>query len=846
MVACLVAVLAWLLGVAWQIQEPALWPVWVYVSGLMLSLLLGLLWWGLTRRAKPGVPAWCRWVAGLLSVALLAWASTGWRASARMAERLPDSWRGQDIQVVVQVTGLPRAVPGGVLFDARALSWPSPGPDLPELLSLRMNTADSGLFRAGQRWQMAVRLHAPDGQANPGGFDATLPLFERGVRAVGTVRDRVALPRKLSDRAERPWQGVIDRMRQDIRDDIMARVADKRAAGVLAGLSVGDQSAIDRADWEIFRRTGVAHLVSISGAHIAMLGWLAAQVIRRVWARWPAAVHRLAAPDVAMWGAVCTSALYALLAGWGVPAQRTVWMMLAFSLLRGGGRRWPWPLVWLASALAVTVLDPWALWQPGFWLSYVAVGVLMSSGLSEHGALQATDVGDVPAGDPGWLRRAGGLAQQSGREMVRTQWLVTLALTPLAVVCFQQVSIVSFGANVGAIPLFTLVITPLSLLGAVWPPFWDLGAWLIQYAMARLAEMSAWPWAVVQAPALPFWVSAGAVIAGFAMAIPAQWAWRLAALPFFLFLLYLPEPLRLIPAPRPGQFQVLAADVGQGTAVLVRTAHHQLLFDAGPRIGDQSDAGERIILPLLRAMGIRQLDTLMISHEDTDHVGGAASLVSALPIAQLLSSLDEVHPLRQQASTTGEPLSHQTCLAGQHWEWDGVAFTVLHPTEADYEKRQALAPNALSCVLRVSLPGAEGASVLIAGDVEAAQEAALVSRHPASGEARSTLQSEVLISPHHGSKTSSTAGFLQAVQPRQVVIQVGRRNAYGHPSPSVLARYQAQGLNWQATPDCGAYLWSSDDVRPRESASGPQLGTCWRATNRHYWDPPQVQGTTPR
>lgn len=842
MAAWLMGALAWLMGLAWQLREPVLWPVRVYVCACLLACGLLCIW--LCRRRRG---AWS-WVLGLSAVVLLAWSSTGWRASWQMAQRLPASWTGRDVPVIVQVEGLPQAVPGGALFEGRVLDWPVDRADegggqappccWPQRLSLRMNTPDGTLPQAGQRWHLAVRLHAPDGLLNPAGFDATLPMFERGIRAVAQVRDRGQAPEKLSDAPERRWQGAIDRLRQRIRTDIMARIPDKRAAGVLAGLSVGDQSAIDREDWAIFRRTGIAHLVSISGAHIAMLGWLAAQLIRRLWARWTAAVHLMAAPDAARWAAVLISALYALLAGWGVPAQRTVWMMLAMAILHSSGRRWPWPLVWLGSAVVVTALDPWALLQPGFWLSYVAVGVLMSSGLSAQGAMRAADAPEHTGALRNLTQRARLAVQQSSWEMMRTQWLVTLALTPLAVVCFQQVSIVSFGANMGAIPLFTLVITPLALLGAVWPPCWDAAAWLIQYAMGRLNDMSALSWAVVQAPALPWWLAAGAVSAGFAMAMPARWSWRMAAVPFFVPLLYLPEPMRLIEAPHPGQFQVLAADIGQGTAVLVRTAKHQLLFDTGPRIGAQSDAGERVLLPLLRAMGVRQLDTLLISHQDADHVGGAASIVKEVPVLQLLSSLDEAHPLRLQAGVDGQRLPHTACLAGQHWTWDGVAFTVLHPTAEDYARRAKVAPNALSCVLRVSRPGQASASALIVGDIEANQEASILARQSADATEASVLRSTVLIAPHHGSKTSSTKAFLQAVQPEQIVIQVGRRNRYGHPSPSVLDRYQAMALNWRATPDCGAYLWNSGEPRQDQSATTavPHRGSCWRTAHPRYWD----------
>ncbi|MDO9234934.1 MAG: DNA internalization-related competence protein ComEC/Rec2 [Aquabacterium sp.] len=829
--AWLLTCLAWLIGIAWQLQEAALWPWPVYVAGLMLSLGLGLTW----RRYQSG-----RWLRlglrsalGLMAVALLAWGSTGWRASSQMAQQLPSDWLGRDVPVVVQIEGLPKAVSGGAYFDARVVSWPqaSGADSLPQHISLRMNTPAGVLPMAGQQWRLFVRLHPPDGHANPAGFDVTLPMFERGIRAIGQVRDRGTPPEKLSDQPAYPWQGAIDRLRGRIRSAILARVTDKQAAGVLAGLSVGDQSAIDQADWDVFRRTGVAHLVSISGSHIAMVGWLFAVLIRAVWARFPVLTHRFTAADAARWASVVLSGLYAMLAGWGVPAQRTVLMMLVMTLLTTGGRRWPQPLVWLISAVVVTAWDPWALRQAGFWLSYVAVAVLMSSGQTVRAQARRPPTGDT-IDTPWWgaVRDMGVRVVASTRhvvwDVVRTQGLVTIALTPLAAVCFQQMSVVSFLANMVAIPLFTIGITPLSLLGIVWSPGWDAGAWLIQQAMQVLSDMSAWSWAVVTSPALPGWAAVAVVVAGFSMTIPAHWTWRMAVLPLFMPLIYQPQSLRLIPAPHPGEFAVVAVDIGQGTGVLVRTAHHQLLFDSGPRIGTQSDAGQRILLPLLQAMGVPRLDTLMISHQDTDHVGGAAAIVRALPIGQLLTSLDEAHPLRHQPGVSGRPSKHEACVAGQHWVWDGVDFVVLHPTAEDYARRSTLPPNALSCVLRVSRPGAVVASVLLTGDIESAQEAAILSRQSEAEPAEAHLRSTVLMVPHHGSKTSSTAAFLQAVAPTQSVIQVGVRNPYRHPSPTVLARYDAMGLNTVATPLCGAYLWRSSDM----------VGSCWRGTHKHYWD----------
>lgn len=853
---------AWLLGVFWQTGAGALPPVWVLAWGV--GVAGGTLFALIKVRCRPWIN-FAQWRRGLrwawlamsaLAVLTMAWSSTAWRATSRMREAIPDAWAGRPVPAIVQVEGLPQAVPGGALLDARVINWLPPqglnadamARDWPRHLSLRMAVQDGALPVAGEQWQVMVKLHAPDGQSNPGGFDGTLAYFERGVRAVGNVQAKGQGARRISEQAEWPWQGVMDRCRQRIRAAIFAHVPDRRAAGILAGLSVGDQSAIEQDDWGLFRQAGITHLISISGAHIAMFGWMAALLVRRLWSWWPRGMHWWPAPDVAMWAAVCASGMYAVLAGWGVPAQRTVWMMAMVCGLRSGGRRWPWPLVWMISAVGLTALDPWAVRQAGFWLSYVAVGVLLSAGMAAAKPRAEAQPGEAtPA--PSMSERVRGWAAKAWADLcqlVRIQCLITVALMPLSLVVFQQASISSLLVNLVAIPVFTICITPMALLGTLWAPCWDAGVWVIHGLMGLVASLvHAWP-AMAASPALPWWVALCGVVAGATLAVPMHWRWRLGLLPFALPLAYLPQSWHLLPAPRPGTFGLIAADVGQGTAVLVRTARHALLFDAGPRIGEQLNAGDRTLLPLFRVMGVSALDTLMISHQDTDHVGGAAAIIGQMPVAQLVSSLDEDHALRHQPGMDGKTVPHVACQAGQQWQWDGVRFEVLHPWPDDYASRTEREPNAMSCVLKVSVAGPNGASALLTGDIEAEQEAALVAHDP------QALRSTVLIAAHHGSRTSSTAGFLQAVQPRQVVIQVGRRNRYGHPSPPVLARYEAMQLNWVATPACGAFVWSTGeseiDASPPDAAqpgATPQLGQCWRPGHHRYWDRPSPTQARP-
>lgn len=850
--------LGWLAGVAWQLLSPRLapqgWLLAAVVAAMGGALVMAWLAGPVSRLGRGRARGWGRlgvvlWLP--LVAALGAWGSTGWRVQQLLVQRWPAQLLGQDVSVRVRLEGLPQALRDASgrrwRLDAVVADWGTvraePGTALPQRLTLYAEWPRPDPPRAGQGWQMRVRLHPPDGLANPGLSAGTLATFGRGVRAVGQLRPGADSLRALADEGALGWRDRIDRWRQATREAIAQRVPQAREAGVLAGLSVGDQAAIAPDDWEVLRRTGTAHLVAISGAHVAMLGGLLAAVAARLWARSPGLCRRLPAPTAARWVAVGGAAVYALLSGGGVPAQRTVWTLAIMGGLRTLGRAWPWPLVCLLSAVAVTLPDPLALVQPGFWLSFVAVAVLMAGGqaTAETGMAAQVPPGHArkqPAAEGaasrataqvrGW-RRGWAPLKAEAAALWRTQRLVSLALMPLSLVCFQQVSLVGMVANLLAVPVFGGLITPLALAGVVWPGAWDLAATCTGWMFGVLQWLAAWPVAVWAAPSPPLWVAVAAVLASLVLVAPGPWRWRSLALPFLWPLLSLPEPWRVLPQPALGQFAAIALDVGQGTAVLVRTAHHQLLFDTGARLPSGGDMGSRVVLPVLQALGVRRLDALVVSHQDNDHVGGAWSVMQGVPVAELRTALPPGHPLLGWRSPSGQAPPHRPCVAGQSWRWDGVRFEVLHPTQEGLDRWRVLPPNAVSCVLRVQADGAPGRSLLLAGDIGAAQERDLLARR-ASEEA---LRSTVLVVPHHGSLTSSTPGFLAAVQPEVAVIQAGRRNRYGHPAAEVLARYRTLGAQVASTPACGAFLWRSD-----EEDRGGRLaaGQCWRALHPRLWE----------
>ena len=371
-----------------------------------------------------------------------------------------------------------------------------------------------------------------------------------------------------------------------------------------------------------------------------------------------------------------------------------------------------------------------------------------------------------------------------------------------------RLSVVGLLANAVAIPWVTLWVTPLCLLGAFVPVAWDVAAGSLQALVAGLNILAAWPGAVWSTPAPAAWATAAATLGSLLLAMRLPGVLRAMGLP-----LMAPALLWSVPGPAPGEVEVWFPDIGQGHAVLVRTAQHALLFDAGPRYSRETDAGQRVLLPLLRAWGLR-LDALVLSHSDSDHIGGAPAVLQMNPATPWWGSLPPSHPLHQWRRG-------QACLAGLGWDWDGVRFEFLHPLDASPSERAK--PNTLSCVLKVQ---AQGGSVLLTGDIEAAQEKALIASEPAPDDGASRLRADVLLVPHHGSNTSSTAEFLAAVSPRWAWVQAGYRNRYGHPTAAVMARYQAQGVTVLESVRCGAGRWRS---------AQPDEVHCERWAHARYW-----------
>ncbi len=809
-------VLAFALGVL-ALQQVAVLPAPTF---LVAAAAVGTVLW---------LAAWRRWsFLSIVGAALLGLAWAGGFAHWRLADALPTAWEGRDVEVTGIVTRMPQRFERGVRFTFEIEQAAAP---LPQRIVLSWYrhidvTADDEtgeevaapgalpVPRVGERWRFVVRLKRPHGNVNPHGFDYEGWLFERGIRATGYVRKAAETARL--DTHVGGWWVSIERLREATRARILRALSDHEYAGVLTALAVGDQQAIAPPLWRLFAATGITHLMSISGLHVTMIGALAAWLIAALWRRstrlpllWPT---QKAAALAGFAGAF----LYALLAGFGVPAQRTLYMLGVVAVAMLSGRSIAAPRVLGVALLLVLLVDPWAVLAAGFWLSFGAVALLF---YIANGQLARRH----------WLIEWG-----------RAQWAITLGMIPALLALFQQFSLVSPFANALAIPVVSLLVTPLALLGSV--PGLGLVLQPAHAVLALLMDFLSWlaslPGALWQQHAPPTWAIPLA-LAGTAWFLlprgfPARWLGLVAFLP--LFFIY-PE------RPAPGALTLTVLDVGQGQAVHVQTATHDLIFDTGPSFTAAADSGNRILVPYLRATGVQQLAALMVSHADNDHAGGAASLMAAVPVAAFMSSLPDAHPL-QQKSAPGRPKptlaplwgaasrgyerggatestlvgwrSERRCLDGDTWEWDGVRFRVLHPTPADYAGKRTT--NAMSCVLRIdSIHG----SVLIPGDVEGAAEAELLARHGAS------LRADILVAPHHGGKRTSSTSFVSAVGPREVIFPVGYRNRFGHPRSEVVDRYAGTGARIHRTDQAGA-------VRVVLNEAGRQFAH-ERDVRRRYW-----------
>lgn len=698
-----------------------------------------------------------------------------------MQNGIADELQGRDLYVEGVVVSLPDQTRRRARFEFQVERMELDGGELPVPGRIRLSWYQGApRIGAGQRWGLLVRMKRPHGFANPGGFDYAGWLLQRGVRASGYVRESV----RNGLLGEAGGLVTIQRWRQTIRDRINAMSGEPQGAALLNGLVVGDRSGIGQEQWQLFARTGTGHLIAISGLHIGIVFGLMFFVMRRLWCMSRVLPLLLPAQQAAALFGLMAAGVYAAMAGFAIPTQRALIMLLVFVagyLLRCP----PNPSRALATSLLLVLLwDPQAVLSAGFWLSFMAVGAILFGCAGR-------------AGRGGWLQQWG-----------RVQWIVALGLAPVLLALGLQVSPLAPLINLIAVPLFSLVIVPLSLLTVLllylYVPLGTqmlrLTDWMLVQTMNGLGYLGDIPFATWTVPELPYWVWLP-VVCGVLMLLsprgmPARW----------LGLVFLMPVLLIRPAvPEYGSVSLTVLDVGQGLALVIRTEHHTLLYDLGPRFSDEFNAGSSAVLPYLRSSGIDHIDLLLVSNGDMDHSGGLSGVMGQVEMGPILS---------------GEPqrlgVAAGPCRAGLSWEWDGVYFRILHPAATGTWKG-----NNASCVLKVE---AAGRGILIPGDIEKEVETRLLSG------ARDGLRSDLVLMPHHGSKSSSTMGFIQAVAPMYVIVSSGYRNRYGFPDAGVVRRWRSAGAEVLNTAELGAI-----EVRVDADGSIPVPASYRQQRHRYWW-----------
>jgi competence protein ComEC len=722
-----------------------------------------------------------------LFMLLIGFTWSSWTAHQRLNDRLSIAFDDTPIQLDAWIDDLIQSQQSEMRMTL-AIDLAQAPKGIPSRVSVTVPPAlvkSASQLSAGTCHRFMLRLRPVHGRLNFSGFDSIAWMWASGIRASGSVL-------AVSDCAPQsvPLMMRLQRMREGIRSRLIQALPHSNSqvccSGILVALAVGDQSGVDQDQWSVLWRTGVGHLVSISGVHVTLLAGILRKLAERGWRLSSIACRLLPASRAGLAIGFLAALAYALVAGFAIPTQRTLfmlgagWVFSSFSINPGAGR-----LFWCAVAMTLA-LNPFACLSPSFWLSYVAVGGLILTDLGQFGIV------------PKW------------RSELKSQWVVNLALLPWVALWFGQLSLISPIANAIAIPWVGMLVTPLTLI-AMFPhlSFFAIPAnHLMQILMLILGYLAQPTWASLTISA-PDAFSLCVAIAGIlCLLIPfpiphRQWAW--------LSLLPLCFPAQAVPIPGEARIEVL--DIGQGLSVLIRTAQHTVLFDTGPR-WQGSDAGQTTIVPILKSQGIHTLDQLILSHPDSDHVGGAESVAKSIPIQRTFAGFDRLNSFE--------------CLQGQRWSWDQVQFEFLYPrpetpSSANTSVRQhSHLRNNHACVLKVT---SGKHSVLIPADIEAEAEQELVAENQ-SGTVK--LKSDVVIAAHHGSHTSSTESFISASQARYVIFSAGWRNHFHHPHQDVVKRWGASGATAYRTDQDGA-------VRITLSSAHLHIETAHQARH-NYWN----------
>jgi len=695
-------------------------------------------------------------------------------------ERLDDSFIGKNIIVNGVIANIPVSSGNAQRFEFKVDDYRLPD-NMNETArrvkvkfpkKIRLSWYHGNEVNADETWQFEVRLKPPHGFMNPGGFDYEAWLFQHGIDATGYVRKSGS-----NQRLQYASKWSVNRMRQSLGlriDQLAQKTPVLSTLALVKALAIGDKSSLSKQQWQVLTNTGTSHLMAISGLHIGLAALFANIVIRRFI---PVSfLKTMPAQHIALIAGVVMATLYALVAGLSIPTQRALIMLVTLSallLLRRNHR----PLDALGFALVVILLfDPLSVLSVGFWFSFSAVAVIFISVAGSEKYNEETLL---------WVK-----VKTILKHWLRLQLIISLFLLPLSLFMFQQVSLVSPLANLLLIPYVSFLVVPVVLLAILFSfvttvvsdVLFEVAAVLLEMVWPLLSSLSSQDFALWQYDGLG---TLGLLLASFSLLLfyfakklplkkeSLQYYWLLRFLAVIIFLAcFLPLLVKTEIELEQGEIQLTVLDVGQGSAAVIQTKNHTLVFDAGAKFSDKLDTGSNIIIPFLRAKKLQTIDVLVISHGDADHIGGAQSLLDEYPTVKLIGQ--DIAALKSE--------NMQLCFSGIEWQWDGVNFKFLSPQMGRSQKRVSNkdSRNNHSCVLRVS---STFGSILLAGDIENKIEKQLLKKDHAQ------LASDVLIVPHHGSNTSSTMAFIAAVEPKISIISVGYKNRYHLPNTKVLARY---------------------------------------------------------
>jgi competence protein ComEC len=714
------------------------------------------------------------------ATALLGFSLASLHAAYALSIQLPAEYERAELTVTGRVVDLPVVEPRRTRFtlaidDDAASAGPLQG------RTVRLSWYDHGqrgmrpVLRAGERWSLRIRARAPRGLRNPGGVDAEKHALAQRISATGYVHVPDAAQRLEPARGLGAWR---ERMAQRIDGAIP-----QASSRFIRALALGDTRGLDEADWHVLRANGLTHLIAISGFHVGLVAGFFALLARALVRSVPPLARRCPAPVLAAAAAVVGAGVYAAAAGFSLPTVRTLLMIGAVAGARVIRRSAPVSQSLALATFAVVLVDPLALLQAGFWLSFAGVAWLVW-------CLPGT----VERGPRAWI---GGF--------VSAQGVATVGLLPLCIALFGQASLAGPFANLLAVPWWSLVVVPLALLGlglesvvdSAGGPVWRLAAMAFDLSWPVFDRLAASPLALWWLPEASAVAVPLALVGAFWLLLPRGLPGRGLALLLWLPLLW---PDRK--SPDEGEAEVIALDVGQGLAVVVRTARHTLLYDMGPAVPDGFDAGERAVVPALHALGVSRLDRAIVSHADNDHAGGFEAVRRELAI-------DAAYAPEGSGMTDTRP-----CVAGQDWAWDGVTFRMLHPTP-----HFPYLGNEAGCVLRIET---RHGAALLTGDIGHVIERALVHR------AAADIRADVVFVAHHGSAGSSDPSFVAATGARHALVSSGHGNRFGHPKAAVVDRWQAAGAQVHDTARGGA-------LRVRLAAAGIGIETRRDAQPR-LWD----------